>query len=129
MDSHDDEKTVEVVTSAEVVPDHGKKDSTTDETICACFTRAAAASGLISDGCSLRTVVPKGLHINGLYKGLKFSASWCNHRAAVHRTCATLGTAAHGAHGSSKGLFWFLTFARGLTRISRSFHQHQRGCQ
>ena len=30
---------------------------------------------------------------------------------------ATLGTVAHGAHGSAKGLFWFLTFARGLTGI------------
>ena len=33
---------------------------------------------------------------------------------------ATLGTAAHGAHGSAKGLFWFLTFARGLTGIVRA---------
>ena len=30
---------------------------------------------------------------------------------------ATLGTAAHGAHGSPDGLFWFLTFARGITGI------------
>ncbi|KAI0076810.1 MFS Git1p-like glycerophosphoinositol permease [Panus rudis PR-1116 ss-1] len=30
---------------------------------------------------------------------------------------ATLGTAAHGAHGSAQGLFWFLTFSRGLTGI------------
>lgn len=30
---------------------------------------------------------------------------------------ATLGTAAHGAHGSVQGLFWFLTFARGITGI------------
>jgi MFS family permease len=34
---------------------------------------------------------------------------------------ATLGTAAHGTHGSAKGLFWFLTFARGLTGIVRTF--------
>jgi MFS family permease len=33
---------------------------------------------------------------------------------------ATLGTAAHGAHGSAKGLFWFLTFARGITGIVRT---------
>jgi MFS family permease len=33
---------------------------------------------------------------------------------------ATLGTAAHGAHGSAKGLFWFLTFSRGLTGIVRA---------
>ncbi|KAH9082132.1 hypothetical protein EDB83DRAFT_2310357 [Lactarius deliciosus] len=62
MDSHDVEKTVEVVTSAEVVPDLGKKDSTTDETISVCFTIAAAAFGLISDGWS----------------------QMCNHLAAVH---------------------------------------------
>ncbi|KAF8588658.1 MFS Git1p-like glycerophosphoinositol permease [Ramaria rubella] len=30
---------------------------------------------------------------------------------------ATLGTAAHGAHGSVSGLFWFLTFARGITGV------------
>jgi hypothetical protein len=30
---------------------------------------------------------------------------------------ATLATAAHGAHGSAQGLFWFLTFARGITGI------------
>jgi len=33
---------------------------------------------------------------------------------------ATLGTAAHGAHNSAKGLFWFLTFARGITGIVRA---------
>ena len=33
---------------------------------------------------------------------------------------ATLGTAAHGAHSSVKGLFWFMTFARGLTGIVRT---------
>ena len=33
---------------------------------------------------------------------------------------AIIGTAAHGAHGSAKGLFWFLTFARGLTEIVRA---------
>ena len=32
---------------------------------------------------------------------------------------ATLGTAAHGAGGSAAGLFWFLTFARGITGIVR----------
>ncbi|KAF9240875.1 major facilitator superfamily domain-containing protein [Melanogaster broomeanus] len=30
---------------------------------------------------------------------------------------ATLGTAAHGANGNVQGLFWFLTFARGITGI------------
>ena len=32
---------------------------------------------------------------------------------------AALGTAAHGAHGSVRGLFWFLTFARGITGVVR----------
>ena len=30
---------------------------------------------------------------------------------------ATLATAAHGAHGSVQGLFWFLTIARGITGV------------
>lgn len=30
---------------------------------------------------------------------------------------AILGTAAHGAHGSVNGLFWFLTYARGITGV------------
>ena len=30
---------------------------------------------------------------------------------------AIIGTAAHGAHGSVAGLFWCLTFARGITGI------------
>ena len=33
---------------------------------------------------------------------------------------ATLGTAAHGHHDSARGLFWFLTFARGITGIVRA---------
>ena len=33
---------------------------------------------------------------------------------------AMLGTVAHGAHGSASGLFWFLTFARGITGIVRA---------
>ena len=33
---------------------------------------------------------------------------------------ATLATAAHGHHDSVKGLFWFLTFARGITGIVRA---------
>lgn len=37
---------------------------------------------------------------------------------------ATLGTAAHGAHGSVQGLFWFLTFARGITGIVRYTSHH-----
>jgi hypothetical protein len=52
MDSRDDKKQVEAITSVEVVPDLGKQDSgTTAERISAYFTIAAAAFGLISDGC------------------------------------------------------------------------------
>ena len=32
---------------------------------------------------------------------------------------ATIGTAAHGANGSVSGLFWCLTFARGITGVVR----------
>lgn len=39
---------------------------------------------------------------------------------------ATLGTAAHGAHGSPAGLFWFLTIARGITGVVS--HPHLRTC-
>lgn len=34
---------------------------------------------------------------------------------------AILGTAAHGAHGSAQGLFWFLTIARGITGVVCKF--------
>ncbi len=51
MDSHDYEKKVEAITSVEVVPDLDKTASTTAEKISAHFTIAAAAFGLISDGC------------------------------------------------------------------------------
>jgi hypothetical protein len=44
-------KQTEVVTSAEVVPALGKQATTTKEKISAYFTIAAAAFGLISDGC------------------------------------------------------------------------------
>lgn len=30
---------------------------------------------------------------------------------------ATIGTAAHGANGNVQGLFWCLTFARGITGV------------
>ncbi|KAH9030128.1 MFS Git1p-like glycerophosphoinositol permease [Lactarius pseudohatsudake] len=124
MDSRDGKKQIEASTTAEKISAH--------------VTIAAAALGLISDGCSLQTAVPKGLHTSSLYKGFKCCASWCDHWAAVRRlgvrplwakscarlhhtahrpSAATLGTVAHGAHGSAKGLFWFLTFARGLTGI------------
>ena len=51
MEPRDDEKQVEAITSAEVIPDIGKQASTTTERIGAHFTIAAAAVGLLSDGC------------------------------------------------------------------------------
>ena len=51
MDSRDDEKKDEAMTSAEVVPDLSKQASTAAERISTHFTIAAAAAGLISDGC------------------------------------------------------------------------------
>ena len=52
MASHDDRKQIEAMPSAEVVPDLGKQDDrTAAERISAYFTIAAAAAGLISDGC------------------------------------------------------------------------------
>ena len=51
MEPRDDEKQVEAMTSAEVVPNLGKQASTTADRISAHFTIAAAAAGLISDGC------------------------------------------------------------------------------
>jgi hypothetical protein len=59
MASRDDKKRIETIASAEVVPDPGKQDKTTAERIGAYFTIAAAAFGLISDGCeSPCTTVP-----------------------------------------------------------------------
>ncbi|KAI9445250.1 MFS general substrate transporter [Lactarius indigo] len=148
MDSHDDEKKVEAITSAEVVPDLGKNASTTAEKISAHVTIAAAAFGLISDGCespcdlTLLQVVFGRLYpkdytpavatrvsnamLVGAIIGQLFVGLICDRVgrkiALVFTTLlivlgATLGTAAHGAHGSAKGLFWFLTFSRGLTGI------------
>jgi hypothetical protein len=51
MVSREDKKQAEAVTCAEVVPDLGKHVTTTKEKISAYFTIAAAAFGLISDGC------------------------------------------------------------------------------
>jgi hypothetical protein len=52
MDSRDDKKQVEAMTSAEVVPDLDMQDcGTTAERISVHYTIAAAAFGLISDGC------------------------------------------------------------------------------
>lgn len=35
---------------------------------------------------------------------------------------AILCTAAHGAHGSPQGLFWFMTIARGVTGVVGVLH-------
>ena len=51
MDPRDDEKKDEAIISAEVVPDPSKQVSTTAERISTNSTIAAAAAGLISDGC------------------------------------------------------------------------------
>jgi MFS family permease len=148
MDSRDDKKQVEAITSVEVVPDLGKQDSgTTAERISAYFTIAAAAFGLISDGyqsyvMTMANVVFKRLYpkdytpavstrvsnsmLVGAIIGQLFVGLLCDRfgrRIGLVFTAllvvfgATLGTAAHGAHGSATGLFWFLTFARGLTGI------------
>ncbi|KAI9460932.1 MFS general substrate transporter, partial [Lactarius psammicola] len=147
MDSRNGKKQVEAITSAQIVPDLGKKASTTAERISAHFTIAAAAFGLISDGCeSPRMTVPNALFkrlypkdytpavstrvsnslLVGAIIGQLFIGLVCDRTgrkvALVFTTLlivlgATLGTAAHGAHGSAMGLFWFLTFARGLTGI------------
>ncbi|KAH9173373.1 MFS general substrate transporter [Lactarius sanguifluus] len=147
MDPRDGKKQIEVRTNAEVVQGFGKKASTTAEKISAHVTIAAAALGLISDGyqsylMTMANVVFKRLYpkdytpavstrvsnavLVGAIIGQLFVGLVCDRfgrRVALVFTTllivlgATLGTVAHGAHGSAKGLFWFLTFARGLTGI------------
>ncbi|KAH9002419.1 MFS general substrate transporter [Lactarius hatsudake] len=147
MDPRDGKKQIEVKTNTEVVQGFGKKASTTAEKISAHVTIAAAALGLISDGyqsyiMTMANVVFKRLYpkdytpavstrvsnavLVGAIIGQLFVGLVCDRfgrRVALVFTTllivlgATLGTVAHGAHGSAKGLFWFLTFARGLTGI------------
>ncbi|KAI0068379.1 MFS Git1p-like glycerophosphoinositol permease [Artomyces pyxidatus] len=111
------------------------------------FTIAAAAFGLISDGyqnniMTMSNVVFKRLYpkdytstvstrvsnalLVGAIIGQVVVGLVCDRIgrkvALVFTTLvivlgATLGTAAHGAHGSVQGLFWFLTIARGITGI------------
>ncbi|PPR00651.1 hypothetical protein CVT24_000874 [Panaeolus cyanescens] len=111
------------------------------------FTILAAAFGLISDGyqnnlMTMANVVFKRLFphdytaavstrvsnslLVGAIIGQVIVGLMCDRigrKAALVLTTAlivlgaTLATAAHGAHGSAAGLFWFLTFARGLTGI------------
>ncbi|KIJ39867.1 hypothetical protein M422DRAFT_210104 [Sphaerobolus stellatus SS14] len=117
------------------------------ESLSAYFTIAAAAFGLISDGyqnnvMTMANVVFKKLHpaeynsvvstrvsnslLVGAILGQLVVGVVCDQigrkTALIGTTLlivigATLATAAHGAHGSITGLFWFLTFARGLTGI------------
>ncbi|CAA7266543.1 unnamed protein product [Cyclocybe aegerita] len=111
------------------------------------FTIAAAAFGLISDGyqnnlMTMANVVFKKLYpkvytadvstrvsnslLVGAIIGQIIVGVICDRigrKAALVLTTAfivlgaTLATAAHGINGSPSGLFWFLTFARGLTGI------------
>jgi len=147
MDSRDDEKKVEAITTTEAIPVLHKQANTTAERISALFTIAAAAAGLISDGyqsylMTMANVVFERLYpeeytptvatrvsnalLVGAIIGQLLVGLVCDRIgrkvALVFTTLiiimgATLGTAAHGAHGSAKGLFWFLTFSRGLTGI------------
>ncbi|KAF8507150.1 MFS general substrate transporter [Russula emetica] len=124
-----------------------KQATTTKERISAYLTIAAAAFGLISDGyqnnlMTMSNVVFKRLYpkdytasvstrvsnalLVGAIIGQLFVGLVCDRMgrkvALVFTTLvivlgATLGTAAHGYHDSAKGLFWFLTFARGITGI------------
>ncbi|KAF8520353.1 MFS Git1p-like glycerophosphoinositol permease [Hysterangium stoloniferum] len=117
------------------------------ERLSAYFTIAAAAFGLISDGyqnnlMTMANVVFKKLYptqytpdvstrvSNSLLVGaiigqivVGLVCDQIGRKTALVATTsliiigATLGTAAHGAHGSAAGLFWFLTVARGLTGI------------
>jgi len=147
MGSREDTKTTEAITSIEVVPDLRNDAATSRERISAYFTIAAAAFGFLNDGyqeniMTMVNVVFKRLYpkdytssvstrvsnalLVGAIIGQIFVGLVCDRMgrkvALVFTTLlivlgATLGTAAHGAHGSAKGLFWFLTFALGLTGI------------
>ncbi|KAF8271445.1 MFS Git1p-like glycerophosphoinositol permease [Lactarius quietus] len=147
MDSREDEKQVEAIASAEVVPGLRKQDCTTTERTSTRFTIAVAAAGLISDGYQSYLMTMTNVIFERLYPkdytpavATRVSNSLLIGeiigQLSVGLVCdrigrkvafvlatllvalgATLGTAAHGAHGSAKGLFWFMTFARGLTGI------------
>ncbi|KAG6810806.1 hypothetical protein H0H92_010284 [Tricholoma furcatifolium] len=76
------------------------------------FTILASGFGLISDGCAILGQVSVGFICDriGRKAGLVFTT-------LLIVLGATLATAAHGKGGSPDGLFWFLTFARGITGI------------
>ncbi|KAN0135740.1 MFS Git1p-like glycerophosphoinositol permease [Lactarius tabidus] len=144
MDSRDDEKQIGAKASAEVVPVLDKQPSTR---ISSHLTIAAATAGLISDGYQSYLMTMANVVFGRLYPkdytqavatrvsnsmlvgaiiGQLFVGLVCDRigrkTALVFTTLvivlgATLGTVAHGAHASVTGLFWFLTFSRGLTGI------------
>lgn len=120
---------------------------TSRERLSAYFTIAAAAFGLISDGyhnslLTMGNVVFKKLYpleytadvstrvSNALLVGaiigqltIGVVCDQIGRKSALVGTTlliiigATIGTAANGAHGSINGLFWCLTFARGITGV------------
>ena len=93
------------------------------------YTPAVAtrvSNALLVGPCILYMSLPKHTFRLGAIIGQLFVGLVCDRigrqAALVFTTLvivlgATLGTAAHGAHASAAGLFWFLTFARGLTGI------------
>ncbi|KAF8527788.1 MFS Git1p-like glycerophosphoinositol permease [Gautieria morchelliformis] len=117
------------------------------ERLSAYFTIAAAAFGLVSDGyqnnlMTMANVVFKKLYpqaytadvstrvsnalLVGAILGQLFVGLICDRLGRKTALVATtllivigaiLGTAAHGANGSPSGLFWFLTFSRGITGV------------
>ncbi|KZT30475.1 MFS general substrate transporter [Neolentinus lepideus HHB14362 ss-1] len=125
----------------------GRSAASSKQILSVYFTIAAAGFGLISDGyqnnlMTMSNVVFKKLYpkeytptvstrvSNGLLVGeiigQVFVGLICDRigrKAALVATTllivigATLGTAAHGAHGSVQGLFWFLAIARGITGV------------
>ncbi|KII93547.1 hypothetical protein PLICRDRAFT_396161 [Plicaturopsis crispa FD-325 SS-3] len=120
---------------------------TTRESMSAYFTIAAAAFGLISDGyqnnlMTMTNVIFKKMYpkdytstvstrvsnslLVGEVLGQVFVGLICDRlgrKVALVTTTllivigAILCTAAHGAHGSVQGMFWFLTIARGITGV------------
>ncbi|KAI0094981.1 MFS Git1p-like glycerophosphoinositol permease [Irpex rosettiformis] len=126
---------------------HGPPKVSRKEALSGYFTIAAAAFGLISDGyqnnlMTMANVVFKKLYpkdytssvstrvsnslLVGAVIGQVVVGLICDRvgrKVALVGTTlfivlgALLGTVAHGAHGSPAGLFWFLTFARGITGI------------
>ncbi|EGN96629.1 hypothetical protein SERLA73DRAFT_184737 [Serpula lacrymans var. lacrymans S7.3] len=128
-------------------PVEARSKMTRKESLSAYFTILAAGFGLISDGyqnniMTMSNVVFKQLYpkeytstvstrvsnalLVGAVIGQVIVGLICDRlgrKVALVATTllivvgAILGTAAHGAHGSPNGLFWFLTIARGITGV------------